>query len=154
MTKTNSLYDYAELNNIAIIDAEIPSDVLRGLYFDNTIVLDTRIDTTAELRCVLAEEIGHYETSTGHILDQTSVPAIKQELNAHRRAHEKLISFDQLIESFEIGCRNRHEIADHLGVTEKFLEEAVDQYKMIYGSYKVFDGYVLYFDPLGIMKML
>lgn len=37
------------------------------------------IEAQAEKSCVLAEEIGHYRTSSGNILDQNKVESRKQE---------------------------------------------------------------------------
>lgn len=52
---------------------------LDGLYLDNTITIKTNLKTDAEKKSVLAEELGHYYTSYGNILDQTKLENIKQE---------------------------------------------------------------------------
>lgn len=55
---------------------------LKGLYYNGTIGIDKNIETDKEKACVLAEELGHYHTSSGNILDQGDVFNRKQELRA------------------------------------------------------------------------
>ena len=81
------------------------------------------------------------------------MPAVKQEIKAHRRAHEKLISFDDITAAFNYPCHNAFEIAEFIGVTEEFLHEALEHFIQIYGPYVVHDDYIVYFEPLGVMKM-
>lgn len=47
--------------------------------------------TVAEKKCVMAEELGHYYTGVGDILDQSSVSNRKQELCGRVYAYNKLI---------------------------------------------------------------
>ncbi len=153
-------YEELESKYFGVLDVVITDKLppkINGFYSNENecevVLLSSRLTTCAEKLSVLAEEIGHYETTTGNILDQTSISNQRQELRAHRRAHAILIPLDRLIDCFEIGCRNRYEIADFLVVTEDFLEEAIKNYNEIYGSYKEYGGYILYFNPLGVMKL-
>ena len=50
-----------------------------GLIRGSRIAIRKDIETQAEKSCVLAEEIGHYRTSSGNILDQNKVESRKQE---------------------------------------------------------------------------
>lgn len=127
---------------------------LKGLYVDNTITLNTNIETGIEKRCILAEELGHHYTSYGDILDQSKLENRKQERKARAWAYKKLVSIDSLINAFEYGCRNRYELAEYLNVTERFIEEAITYYKEKYGPYYELNNYMIYFEPLGIMKKL
>ena len=45
-----------------------------------------------EKKCVMAEELGHYYTGTGNILDQSSVSNRKQELYGRIYAYNKLVN--------------------------------------------------------------
>lgn len=150
----NDLYDYLDEKEIQFIETEIPVKSVKGLYFDNTIIIDENIATDAERRCVLAEEIGHYETSNGNILDQGQLEAVKQEQRARRWAHLRLLSLDQLVACFENGLRNRYECAEYLNVTEAFFDECIKSYTQIYGPYVAHKDYLIYFKPLGVMKMM
>ena len=61
-----------------------------------------------------------------------------------------MIGLRRLIDAFEHGCNNRHEIATYLDVTEDFLIEALDCYREKYGVSVVVDNYIIYFEPLGV----
>ncbi len=64
-----------------------------------------------------------------------------------------MIGLIGLISAFNYGCRNRHEVADYLNVTEEFLQEALDAYKEKYGCDVMIDNYMIRFIPyLAIVK--
>lgn len=148
MTYENLKIKYEDLVGIYEINMS-----LKGLYKDNIIGISTRLNTDAERRCILAEEIGHHFTSFGDILDQTKMNNKKQELVARRWAYNLIIPLNKIIDAYNYGCRNRYETADFLNVTEHFLEKAVEHYIWKYGIYKQVDGYIVYFNPLGVMKI-
>ena len=50
-----------------------------GLIRGSRIAIRKDIEAQAEKSCVLAQEIGHYRTSSGNILDQNKVESRKQE---------------------------------------------------------------------------
>lgn len=125
---------------------------LKGLYMDGHIALGRQLDTTAEKACVLAEEIGHHNTTTGNILDQNSVDARKQERKARLEAYYYLGIIPGLVSAYEAACRNRFEVAEHIGITEAVLEEALLIFADKYPDGLKIEQYLLYFDPLVIMK--
>lgn len=105
--------------------------------------------------CVLAEELGHYYTTVGDILDQSKPENRKQERQARLWAYNKQIGLIGLVRAFEHGCQNRFEIAEYLEVTEEFLEECIECYRNKYGICKRVDNYVVYFTPyLAIIKII
>lgn len=105
-------------------------------------------------KCVLAEELGHYHTTVGDILDKSSVSNRKQELHAREWAYNRLIGLTGIIIAYKHGCRSKHEMADYLDVTEEFLTEALQYYKQKYGVCTNIDNYVIYFEPsLGILEL-
>lgn len=117
-----------------------------GLIMGNRIAIRHGL-TWREKGCVLAEELGHYYTSAGNILDQDSIVNRKQELKARAWAYDKRIGLAGLIRAFEHGCRNRYEMADYLDVTEEFLNECLEHYREQYGIYAREGKYVIYFEP-------
>ena len=122
-----------------------------GLIVGNKIAIRKDIETETEKSCVLAEELGHYYTSSGYILDQSKPENRKQEHRARLWAYNKMITMDKLANARKSGCRNRYEIAEYLDVTEEFLQEAIDSYKEMYGSgYHQYGDYLICFDPLNI----
>lgn len=105
-------------------------------------------------KCVLAEELGHYHTTVGDILDQSSVANRKQELRARAWAYDRLIGIIGIIDAYKKGCQSLHEVADKLDVTEEFLSEALQYYKGKYGVCTKIDNYVIYFEPrLGVFEL-
>ncbi|MCR4442181.1 MAG: ImmA/IrrE family metallo-endopeptidase [Peptococcaceae bacterium] len=127
-------------------------DRLKGLYGDNVIAINSNINTTAEKACILAEELGHYHTTVGDILDQTKLNNKKQEKRAHVWAYKRLVPLDKLISAYEARVMNRFELAEYLGVTEDFLNKAIDYYKEKYGLYYRIRDYFICFEPLMIIE--
>ena len=77
-----------------------------GLIRGSRIAIRKDIETQAEKSCVLAEEIGHYRTSSGNILDQNKVESRKQEYRARLYGYNLKIGLAGLISAYEAGCRN------------------------------------------------
>ncbi len=127
---------------------------LKGLYIDGNIALSPSIETLSEMACVLAEELGHYYTTVGDILDQSKVENRKQERRARGWAYERLVSLKSLIEASKQGIKNRYELAEFLGVSERFIDEAIQYYKGKHGLYYRTGDYIIYFEPLGVLKKL
>ncbi|OLS02920.1 ImmA/IrrE family metallo-endopeptidase [Tissierella creatinophila] len=143
----------AEKENIEVVEIAFRSKKIKGLYSDGVIATNKNMSDKDKL-VTLAEEIGHYYTSYGDILDQTDIVNRKQERQARIWAYKKLIGITNLINAYEAGVQNRYELSEYLGITEEFIEEALDYYKQLYGLYVTLDNYVVYFEPLGIMKIL
>lgn len=141
-----------EKEGIEIIEMKFKG-TSKGLYADNVIALDSKIETDSEKRCILAEEMGHHFTSHGDILDINDVRNSKQEKRARNWGYEKLVGIIDLIDAYKKGARNRHELAEYLNVTEEFLEKAIEHYKEKHGLYYQIDKYVVYFEPLGILEI-
>lgn len=141
----------AEQLGIDIYEKEMPPR-LKGLYGDSVIWINKNIPTEAEKACILAEEMGHYHTSAGNILDQTKIENRRQEIRARRWAYEKIVPLRSLVQAWQAGVSGRYELAEYLGVTEEFLEEAIKYYKQRYGLSASIDGYIIYFDPLAISE--
>lgn len=121
-----------------------------GRIYGNRIAVRAEISTVNKA-CVLAEELGHYYTNTGNILDQSKVENRKQERRARLWAYNKMITLDKLADARKHGCKNRFEVAEYLGVTEDFLQEAINAYSEIYGTgYHQHGEYLICFDPLNI----
>jgi Zn-dependent peptidase ImmA (M78 family) len=142
----------AQIQGIDIVEIKFKGGH-KGLYGDNIIAIDKKIDTDKEKTCILAEEIGHHYTTYGNILDQTSTSNRKQEKRARNYAYEKLITLNKIIEAYNNRVKNRYELAEFLNVTEDFLQYALDHYKNKYGVCYVKGDYTIYFEPLGVLRM-
>lgn len=126
----------------------------KGLYKDGKILIDKKIVTDAERKCILAEEIGHHETTFGDIVDETSISNRKQEIIARRWAYKRMVSLTKIIVAHQVGIRNTYELADFLEVTEGFLKEALNYYEDKYGNWYSIDNYIIRFNPLGVLEKL
>jgi len=145
----------AEKEGIKVIEYKFKSARIKGLYSDGVITLNSAINcTTAEKKCILAEEIGHYQTSYGNILDQKDTGNLKQEKKARNWAYEKLVPVSKLIEAYKSGVTNRYELAEFLDLSEEFLNDAVAHYRDKYGKYIKHGNYLIYFEPLGVLKII
>ena len=146
----NDLLDEANAEGLTI--KERPFKNYDGRIKGKNIYLRKDMNTT-EKACVLAEELGHYYTTVGNILDMSVVSNRKQERQARIWSYNKQIGLTGLIRSYEAGCTNRYETAEYLEVTEEFLEECIQCYRDKYGEYKIVDNYTIYFIPhLAVFK--
>lgn len=150
-----NLLDDANDSGITLDEKYTFDSRLKGLYIDNNIALSSDLETSAEKSCILAEELGHHYTSSGNIIDMTVATNRKQELHARAWAYNRLIGLYGIINAYRSGCRNGYEIAEHLNITEEFLNEALQYYRNKYGLCTTVDNYVIYFEPtLGIFEQI
>jgi hypothetical protein len=125
---------------------------IRGLCCDDTIALNAQIDTDAERTVVLCEELAHAAQYGGILQDK------RLERRAREQSFDRLISPEGLVHAYLCGCREAWEMAEHFGVTEAFVREAISSYRARFGVYKkvIFGGeaYALTFEPqLSISKL-
>lgn len=135
----------AETENLIV--KEKPLQAHDGRIKGRRIAIRKDIPTLAEKACVLAEEIGHHKTTAGNIIRQETIAEKKQENAARLWAYNRLIGLRGIIDGFSHGCRNRAELAEFLGVTETFLQNAIDCYRRKYGLCVAVDNYIVYFEP-------
>lgn len=145
---------FKEADSIGMIVKEKPLRSGDGRIFNNKIAIRQDIPTETEKSCVLAEELGHYFTSAGNILDQTDIVNRKQEYRARLYGYNLQIGLRGIISAHTAGCRNLYEMADYLDVTEEYLKEALDCYRSKYGEYVKVDNYMIYFIPsLAVLEI-
>lgn len=143
----------AEKENIKVVEIKL-SKRIKGLYSNNVIAINDSLSTNKEKACVLCEELGHYHTSTGNILDQSNINNRKQERIARAWGYRRLVGILDLIDAYKQGITNRFELAEYLDVTEEFIDECLKYYKEKYGLFYEIDEYVVYFEPLRVFKRL
>ena len=150
MTKLEELEQLSSDNDIYLFYKNFKSEKIKGLYADGIIALSNNLFNDAERSCILAEEVGHYFTSSGNILNNSDQNAAKQELKARRYAHDLLIDYDLLYQAKLTGCSNIAEVAECLGITEEFLKEALENLESRYGSNYHVGQYRISFNPFDI----
>lgn len=146
------LLDTADQLDLAV--KEQPLTVHDGLIRGRRIAIRKSIETQAEKSCVLAEELGHYFTSFGNILNMDETQNRKQELRARLSGYDMQIGLIGIIECYKHHCRSLYEMAEYLQVTEEYLQEALECYSRKYGENLVtIDNYAIRFVPsLQVME--
>lgn len=154
MNNYEGLLQEAYEKDIYVIEKASFNSNSKGLICDDVIGLNQTLETSTERACVLAEELGHYYTSSGDILDLSDASNRKQELIARMWSYNKLVGLTGIIRAYKANCRNIYETAEYLGVTVEFLNDAIKAYSYKYGLMTAVDNYVVYFEPLGVMELL
>lgn len=126
---------------------------LKGMYGDNSIAIRINLHDQREKACILAEELGHFHTSVGNILDQTDIRKRKQELRARQWGYERLIPLSAIVQAHEARVKGRYEIADYLDVTEEFLQATIDRYRDKFGTFVTTENYMIFLDPLHVIRV-
>lgn len=127
-----SLYDIAEREHIHMLNAKIKD--CKGMYCSsgkiNAIALDySQLDTNAEEKCVLAEELGHYYCNATYPLSCTDKELIdKAEYRAKKWSVKALVTVSDLKKVKLLGLKYKWEIAEFLNVTEDIIERAFNLY--------------------------
>ena len=140
------LNEYAEED---LIIKEKPLQSSNGRIYNNRIAIRHDM-STVDKTCTLAEELGHYYTTTGDIIDQENAGNRKQEHWARMWAYGKLLPLQLFVLAFKHGCHGVHETAEFLEVSEEFLRECVNAYYNKYGPYLEFNGYLLMLSEFGL----
>lgn len=140
------LNEYADED---LIIKEKPLQSSNGRIYNNRIAIRHDLDTVNKT-CTLAEELGHYYTTTGDIIDQEDTSNRKQEHRARMWAYGKLLPLQLFILAFKHGCHGIHETAEFLEVSEEFLTECVEAYYCKYGPYLEYKGYLFMFNATGL----
>lgn len=154
MNEYEKLVNECEENNINVIEKNFKSNA-KGLIKGNKIGISKKIDTVVEKRCVLAEELGHFHTTTGNILDQSNLENRKQEYKARKWSYSKLVGTENIIKAYQHDCKDKFEIAEYLEVTVEFLEESIECYKKVYGVFVNVGEYTIIFTPnLAVVKSI
>lgn len=144
-----------ESDSLGLIVKEKPLKYNDGRIKGKKVAIRKDIDTTVEKACVLSEELGHYYTSSGNILNQNYTENRKQEYKARLVAYNKMIGLAGIVNAYKYGCHTQYEIADFLGVTEPFLQDALNTYKAKYGTYATIDNHIIIFEPsLAVLELI
>ena len=145
MTYENLLIE-AEMKGIRVKEVAMYPR-LKGLYKNNKILINLKVATDVEKKCILSEEIGHHETSYGNILDDNEIANRKQEVKACRWGYEHTVKIDDIIAAYEYGATSAFEIAEYLEVTENHLINSIENYKKRYGHFLELKNHLIYFTP-------
>lgn len=93
-----------------------------------------KINSTAEKKEILAEEVGHYQTGSLYMLESTQNHTIyknniiKCEGMAKKWQIKKLLPFDKLEEAVNNGLTEIFELAEYFNLSNTFIEKAIKYY--------------------------
>ncbi len=96
-----------------LIVKEKPLRSSRGRIQGNRIAIRGGLSDD-EKACVLAEEIGHFETAVGDILEQDTVQNRKAEQAGRLYAYNRMIGLEGIIRAYRRHCCDRAEMAEYL----------------------------------------
>lgn len=136
----DSLETLAHQNNLQIIYENKMPMGQGGLIYGNKILLNPKLSRCKQ-REILAEEIGHYKTTVGDIIDQASPFNLKQEIQARDFGCKLLISLDGLIACYKSGIDTPCEVANFFDVTVPYLWRTIDMYRRKIGIFFIYNGY-------------
>ena len=128
----NTLYAEAEANNVSVYCIDTKAVKSLSVMNDggecaigmNPIMFSSEQDE----RICLAHELGHCITGSFYNIYSPPAVRLKHEKNAHKWAITRLVPKDELIELYKSGCTDNSEIAEYFGISESFLEEALQYY--------------------------
>lgn len=152
MEKYYELLDKAYEQGFRIKEKRCFKSDAEALINRNVIGLSEKLQTQAEKKCALAEELSHFDNNVGNILDMKDTKARQQEYRARKEAIFDIIKPEDLIRAFEHHISNFFEMAEYLEVTEKFLYEALSVYKQHYGQIMMYEDYMISFEPFYVAQ--
>ncbi|MCU5745871.1 ImmA/IrrE family metallo-endopeptidase [Staphylococcus sp. SQ8-PEA] len=123
----------------------------KGFYSDQVILIDDSL-TEYKKHETLAEEIAHYKITAGNILDQSDVLNKKLELKARRLAYASVITLQGIINAFDYGVENIHDLALYFEVSQEFVLNTINHYKQKYGLFVRCGDCLIKFEPLIVCK--
>ncbi|MGL4573141.1 MAG: ImmA/IrrE family metallo-endopeptidase [Clostridium sp.] len=146
MNKYEYLVEYASECGAEVIELDLETTRPCGKCINDLLIINKNMSLNDKF-CILSEELGHYKTTVGDITDQSILNNRKQELKARAWGYNNSIGLVGLINSFKHGCRSNNEVADYLGVTEEYLNDAINYYSSKYGIMYKIDNYTILFSP-------
>lgn len=106
-----------------------------------------------ELNSTVAEEIGHYLTGSGNIIEQDTPEKRKQEQKARDTGATILVTPGDILDCFESGCVSVWECAEHLSITKKTFKAAIKYYARKYDGIKTENKYTILFNLNGTVSV-
>jgi Domain of unknown function (DUF955). len=134
-----------------IYDNNMPPK-LKGFCNDDVIHLNPNQETD-ELAGTIGEEIGHYLTGVGDIIDQKTVEEKRQEKKARDVGVQLVVTLEDIIDCYKQGLVERWECAEYLGITLKTLNHAISVYAQKKNGKYRYSHYSIKFHDSGIVEV-
>lgn len=160
MTLLETMEEDCAAAGVAIERHPIPGQIEAVYYNDPSaspiIVLDDSIRTQAGMACRIAEELGHHYTTCGDILTNPNISKIvvrKAETVARRWAFKYAVSLSSIVDAWDAGARSLHDMAEHIGIEEPFLKEAIETYDVLFEDGAFYGIRHVRFNPVTVTHM-
>ncbi len=147
MTKFEEMLCAAGEADIKVVEMDFLSSS-KGVCSGNRIGIRKDM-TDHEKACILAEELGHHELTVGNIIDQTDANNRKQENKARNWSFDRLFSLEDILAAHLAGSRNASEVAEFLGITPEFLQDALTAYRSRFGIIHKIESYLITINDIG-----
>lgn len=141
----------SKYNHLTIIETDMLPSFQSGMYYNNEIYINSNRSNAVKLE-TLAEELAHHKLTYGNITDQTQFNNRKFEGYARRYAMEQIISLQGIVDAFKNDCHNLYELSLFFEVSKSYILDAIEHYKMKYGLFTYYKGYVIKFEPLQLFE--
>lgn len=129
--ETNKLYSLAETEGVTVDFINIPNTkaMVLKLYGKTFLAIDKAVRAdSAEERVLLAHELGHIQTDSCYGLHSPLTLRKFCEKKADRWAINTLVPLDALVDAYKNGNETVQSLAEIFGVTEDFMEKALEFY--------------------------
>lgn len=127
----DELYKLAEDEGVRVMDFALPENkaVTINMGEGCFVGVDPEVfGRECEEKVVLAHEMGHIATGGFYSPETDKTSRIKQEARAEKWAIERLVPKAALKEAIKNGCGDTHSLAEHFGVTEKYMSQVLIYY--------------------------
>lgn len=132
MTKYEQLLVKAEKLGAKVREIDFGTNKKCGRCLGNIIYINSIISETEKYE-VLAEELGHYKTTYGNILDQGNVINRKLENIARREGFNIIVEPNDVVEAIRHNAFALHEIAEYINVSVETFLDILEDWKRKYG---------------------
>ena len=126
------LYEFARKQNIEVLSYPMRENGSMSIMTEEGSCYigmdDSVMDGSAEERVHLGHELGHCVTGSFYNIYSAVDCRQRHENSADKWAIQKLITEEDLDKAVADGCSEVWELAEHFGVTEKFMKKAVCYY--------------------------
>lgn len=137
-----------EADKEGLLVKELPLQSGDGRCRGRRIAIRQDIPTLKKKADVLAEEMGHYHTTVGRIIEQDSVTARKQEREARLWAYKVQLPLLDIVRAYQAHCHNITEMSEYLNISEDTIQDALELYRQKYGhGTSVLGDYYIQFEP-------
>lgn len=127
----NDLYRLAEDRGVRVMDFSLPENKAITINMEEGcfVGVDPEVfGRECEEKVVLAHEMGHIATGSFYSAETDKTSRKKQEARAEKWAIERLVPKIALKEAVKNGCSDLSSLAEHFGVTEKYMSDVLIYY--------------------------